>query len=604
MGKKIIFRVQNHLFTLIFCLSQTLNSDQLSQHSLVKQCILQHLPHKVNAIVRLALENLKEITFEKLNARSASDSNTIITYPKNTLLFKHLENLNSISIRFHKAVASTCFSQMRQLTTLEIKECVIHEINSEMFKELTSLTKLTLSWNDTSKIEAHSFANLTRLETLDLSGNRLEKIPSGLFKSLTNLQSLDLSFNRKCMLIKSYAFASLTSLVRLNLNTRTKFLKTATASANWADLFNYMKKLTHLSCYFESDLTGTEFDQLNSLEDLFIRCHTDKSIRINNWANLQGLKKFSIVFNEQLEKTADSTIKSLERLEELDLVNGVKIGLVDIRSRFPRLNKLRLREGLGQKLDQRALDSLKFVNDLTLKGNRFKQNTITLKDDFNVTILNINDCFLQKVVFEKSVSKLEELYMNSNFFKCIDANMFSTLANLKVLSLKSNQVEVIDETAFKHLTRLEELDLSENSISALSPVLFVSLKNLKNFKVNQNNLDRLNDTGLFAGLGQLEELDLRGNQLVKIAPEIFKHLTNLKILFLNKNPELDFDGSCLKYMSSLKHLFIDANNCNSKFYIYIFDVDLKLHDTFHFHQSESIGNKAFRLENESDIYWD
>jgi len=165
---------------------------------LVKLNILKNIPEQVNSLVKLSLEDLKELNFEQFVSSSDTkkDATLHVNLDHKTILFSTILNLESLSLRFYQNVCLKCFSQMRNLVTLVIKESLISEIKTGMFSDLVSLKSLTLSWNCIKIIEPNAFDNMILLENLDMSGNSIERIHPDLLKNFKNLISLDLSFNR------------------------------------------------------------------------------------------------------------------------------------------------------------------------------------------------------------------------------------------------------------------------------------------------------------------------------------------------------------------------------------------------------------------------
>jgi Leucine-rich repeat (LRR) protein len=488
---------------------------------------------------------------------------------------------------------------MRNLITLVIKESLISDIKTGMFDDLVSLKSLTLSWNCIKTIEPDSFAKLTDLEILDLSGNSIDRIHTDLLKSLKKLVSLDLSFNRSQMLIKFDVFDSLIHLQKLNLNTKTKLLKSKATQLSQS-FFRNLQSIKHLSFYLDANLVEGDFENLKNLLELEIRCKNSKCISLSLWKNWQNLKKLSIVFNNQVEKTVDNILDKLECLEELDILCGIKINLENFQSKFPNLKKLRLREGLGQIQNQKGFNTLPLLQELILKGNRFDRNILDLEYGSSLRMLNVNDCFLRQVTFQND--SLEELYLDENGLNSIDAHTFSTLNNLRILSLKSNKINSIDAEAFKHQVNLVELDLSLNEIVSIHTEMFSTLKNLKNLILNRNKISNLDTESVFDSLVLLEELDLRGNDLISIDSRVFACLVNLRLLVINQNLNLKFDYLSLNSLGNLRYLFLDEKDdltCLN----YRLRRDIVFYENFLNFHSLSISNKAFLLKKESNRYW-
>jgi hypothetical protein len=399
------------------------------------------------------------------------------------------------------------------------------------------------------------------------------------------------------MILKYNVFHSLSNLQKLNLNTKTKLLKSRNVQINHC-LFRYLQNIKRLSFYLDTSVVESDFENLKNLIELEIRCKNSKCIKLELWKNWQNLKKLSIIFDNQVEKTVDNILYTLENLEELDILCGIKINIESFQSKFPNLKKLRLREGLGQIQNQKGFN-LPFLQELILKGNRFDKNTLDLEYGSSLKMLNVNDCFLRQVYFQNN--SLEELYLDENGLISLDSKVFSNLINLKILSLKSNQINSIHSEAFKFLTKLEELDLSLNELVLINTDMFSCLISLKNLILNRNKISSL-DENTFINLCCLEELDLRGNDLISINPKTFSNLVNLKLLAINQNLNLIYDYLNLNNLNNLTHLFLDDKD-DLKCLNYRLKRGIVFYENFLNFHSLSISNKSFLLKKESNRYW-
>ena len=133
--------------------------------------------------------------------------------------------------------------------------------------------------------------------------------------------------------------------------------------------------------------------------------------------------------------------------------------------------------------------------------------------------------------------------------------------------------------SFKNLSNLEELNLGHNSIEEIHDEQFIYLGNLKNLILYNNKFYSLKET-YFVGLSKVEELDLRLNKLTSVKENDFKRLVSMRILLINRQEaHLSFDQTCLVYLKSLKHLFIDSS-INLKALIFLENIQISLHEDY------------------------
>ena len=69
-------------------------------------------------------------------------------------------------------------------------------LKKEFIDRLPKCEKLNLYECDIEVIESDSFSNMQQLSTLDLSRNRIVYFEENVFSKLKNLQTLDLSYNK------------------------------------------------------------------------------------------------------------------------------------------------------------------------------------------------------------------------------------------------------------------------------------------------------------------------------------------------------------------------------------------------------------------------
>ena len=89
------------------------------------------------------------------------------------------------------------FDEFQLLQSLKIhNNSELLKIEKDVFSNLKQLTCLDLSFNRIESLDKRTFLELVNLETLNLSKNQLEFVDENIFSSLKKLKNLDLSRNK------------------------------------------------------------------------------------------------------------------------------------------------------------------------------------------------------------------------------------------------------------------------------------------------------------------------------------------------------------------------------------------------------------------------
>lgn len=200
------------------------------------------------------------------------------------------------------------FSNLTQLTELNLSRNKLSGLHSDWFSGLANLTDLDLSWNLISTIEDDQFNSLRRLTSLKLNGNRLVRIEGNVFQGIGALKSLYLQDNQ-IEVIQSGAMEYLGELTTINLaRNRLKFdeglvnpydgwrqsplqynlkLESIDLSQNLiADLYSdwsLMKSLTRLNLSNNqlTSLAITDVTRISPLRDFTLDLRSNQIARVN-----------------------------------------------------------------------------------------------------------------------------------------------------------------------------------------------------------------------------------------------------------------------------------------------------------------------------------
>ena len=121
--------------------------------------------------------------------------------------------------------------------------------------------------------------------------------------------------------------------------------------------------------------------------------------------------------------------------------------------------------------------------------------------------------------------------------------MFDDLESLEQLLLQGNGLRNLDAGLFENLAKLEELNLSQNDIRTLPESIFSGLSQLDDLHLDHNDMGfGTVHSGLFQGLTYLTYLTyltLHYNQLTWLPDGIFSGLTSLELLKHNGSASID-----------------------------------------------------------------
>lgn len=182
---------------------------------------------------------------------------------------------------------------------------------------------------------------------------------------------------------------------------------------------------------------------------------------------------------------------------------------------------------------------------------RLKQELIALGLDKN------NDNEITKD--EMAQYKDDKLVLNN--CGLTDISMLEGLpATVKTLDLCKNNIKEIPKNLLKSMTGLENFWVENNKIRDIPKGLFSENKNLKWVSFTNNNISSLDDGDLLGASG-LEQLDLEGNEISKINKNVFKDVKRLEVLSFVGNKMKNIPDGVFKPLSnSLKMLFIYEND--------------------------------------------
>ena len=174
----------------------------------------------------------------KLRIRS-----TKITKLENKI-FSQFQKLNDLKLYNNielKSINYDCFSNLKQLTRLNLTKGLIESLDKRHFSELNNLEYLKLNLFKIVDIEENMFSNLKKLTTLDLSYCKLEILKPESFIGLINLKILDLRSNK----FKKFDLRVLENITRIKIVDLS-----GNSINNKEEIFNHMRVYPNIKFRF------------------------------------------------------------------------------------------------------------------------------------------------------------------------------------------------------------------------------------------------------------------------------------------------------------------------------------------------------------------
>lgn len=209
------------------------------------------------------------------------------------------------------------FRKTVRLRTLNVARNEIRQLRSDLFEDLHDLNELLLGQNKLVDFEkgASVFGNLTQLTTLDLSNNTISNIERSLFYGLENLLQIYMSHN-KLYILPYQLFDRMRSIevVDLSHNLLISFLD---------NFFIHNRHLKVLLLHHNLivRINKNLLYGLKELHTLDLSHNRLLSVERNAFDTLDGLKSLNLA-NNRIQHFLPNVFLSLKQLESLDLSNN------------------------------------------------------------------------------------------------------------------------------------------------------------------------------------------------------------------------------------------------------------------------------------------
>lgn len=153
---------------------------------------------------------------------------------------------------------------------------------------------------------------------------------------------------------------------------------------------------------------------------------------------------------------------------------------------------------------------------------------------------------------------IQELHLEQNGIKDIDAGAFSNIANLQKLSIVKNNLNVVKNGIFNNLP-VVTLSLSHNRISNLERDCLTGLSKLKRLYLESNRLSDFQPEILLNHPEILEELSLKNNEFNEIDRNTVRGFTGLKLLNVKNNKISKISVYTFENLDNLRVLILSNN---------------------------------------------
>uniref|UniRef100_H3B601 Leucine rich repeat containing G protein-coupled receptor 6 n=2 Tax=Latimeria chalumnae TaxID=7897 RepID=H3B601_LATCH len=372
----------------------------------------------------------------------------------------------------------------------------IGELQPNTFHRLHLLKELRLSGNHLTRIPGRVFAGLFNLKVLMLQNNQLKTVPSEALRDLTNLQSLRLDANIISE-VPENSFEGLRSLRHLWLDDNALTDIPVRALNNLPALQAMTLALNRIH-----RIPDNAFQNLSSLVVLHLHNNQIQSLGQSCFDGLHSLETLDLNFNDLAEFPV--SIRTLGKLQELGFhSNNIKAIPEKAFVGNPLLQTIHFYDNPIQFVGKSAFQYLPKLHTLSLNGATEIQDFPDLKGTTSLEILTLTRVGIHTLprglcqqlpnlrVLELShnqitqlpsfhkCQKLEEIGLQHNRLREIQADTFQQLYSLRTLDLSCNNIEFIHPDAFSSLRSLTKLDLTDNKLSALPMVGLSGLMHLK-----------------------------------------------------------------------------------------------------------------------------
>ncbi|CAG9862887.1 unnamed protein product [Phyllotreta striolata] len=517
-------------------------------HSNVKSLEVASLKDGIFGVFKLNNNKISGLNraFQNTSITHVDLSFNLLTHLRDSF-FENLSNVKILDLSncFIRKIDAGAFKTLDYLEYLDLSYNNLTVVESKVFDQL-SIGYLNLKGNGIKALNSHSFSNLHNITELDLSDMKIETIANSCFYNLSIVREINLS-NNNIQLVHSNLFIETPALKRIDLSDN---------PINTLNRFSNKISLIDLILSFKGTLQSDQISNFH-IENLTLKNSCIKTVKNGSFKGLYSLK-YLYFNNSDIKNVESNALIELFNLQFLDAQNLFKNIKILKEGMFQDLNKvdnLNLSNTNLYSIESKAFYGLNRAELLQLNDNQIKE----IVDDTFVglgflTELNLSNnriTTLQTNCFF-GLDSLKILLLSDNGLNDLAENIFAPLSQLEILDLQNNKLTVLHNDRLKGIPNLLELNLSRNNLKTLKTGVFQYLPELRYLNLMLNNLGEFGSPqhsfkfGVLSNLKRLEYLDLTYNHFsTLIVKNVFMSLKSLRQLHLNHNDLKLFDFDSL-----------------------------------------------------------
>ncbi|KAL7856426.1 hypothetical protein AOLI_G00200300 [Acnodon oligacanthus] len=401
---------------------------------------------------------LSDMPLRNLSLRNTQQATLLL----NTFKGLVTTNLTILDLSNNKIAGITegSFRWLPLLESLSLENNNIKRLTNGTFLGLKSLIRLNLQkalvktkTSHYPTIDDFSFHPLVNLEYLFMKETCFSKISENMFYGLPSLRKLDLSWSKTGLkTVNSTTFASLRGspfFQMLNLTGMGITKLEPGAFSRLGSLTTLVLKYNFIS----QELTGEEFQGLNSVEEIYLSTNQQKiSLTPTSFIHVPTLRILTL--NRALTGTLDmepSPFRPLTNLTVLDLSNN---------------NIANINRGLLEGLHNLKVLRMQHNNLARVWKNAYPGGPVLfLRGTQNLSVLELDYNGLDEIPLRalQGLFQLKELSLSGNLLNFLQSSIFDDLQSLRYLRMQKNLLTSVPmETFGVPLSNLTELRMEHN----------------------------------------------------------------------------------------------------------------------------------------------
>ncbi|XP_055525505.1 protein artichoke [Wyeomyia smithii] len=433
--------------------------------------------NKISSFRKIVLPKLRRLD---ISSNSIDDLAVDAFHGLGNLLYLNMSTNEHIA-----QITRTMIYPLNKLQVIDISNCGLKTLQSDLFHNNTELRIILLSHNHLKVVEENTFMILNNLFSVDLSNNEIVAIRPRTFINTINLRTLNLHGN-KLKEFKADHFTSETAMEVLDLSGN----EISSFAVNTFKIHPRLRRILlggNRIQRFTSDLINS----LDFLEVIDLSKNQLTIIDQLDYARMPNLRELYFAGNE------------LEQVSDMAFHNSTQLQIVDLSQ-----NKL-------ERLTERAFDGMLRLERLDLSHNMLQE--------------------LPEGVFDKSrIQKVEHLILANNSFRLIPFNALKDQSDsIYTLDMSYNQLKDIPTSnTYMVMVNIKHIDFSFNPLSEQAiKLLLEQPKTARKLNLAHTGIERLP----ILETPYLQVLNLSMNNITVVNDRVFDKTTLLEILDLSSN---------------------------------------------------------------------